>query len=155
LAETVVNGADVSTGAKDGVFTKAYWKNLVETSRGSTSGMLLILLMVSMFILSFGQSSLYSAFPLFCEAVLGMTAGQVGIQFFWLGIITAIIQGGLIRPLTKVFREETLFLVGNFLMAIGLFLLGTASTIPELTLYLSIMAVGHSLNLPTVTSLIS
>jgi DHA1 family tetracycline resistance protein-like MFS transporter len=155
LEETVVKGADVSIGAKDGVFTKAYWTNLVETSRGSTSGKLLILLMISMFILSFGQSSLYSAFPLFCEAVLGMTAGQVGIQFFWLGIIAATIQGGLIRPLTKVFREETLFLAGNFLMAIGLFLLGTASTIPQLTMYLSIMAVGHSLNLPTVTSLIS
>ena len=51
LEETVVKGADVSVGAKDGVFTKAYWTNLAETSKGSTSGMLLILLMGSMFIL--------------------------------------------------------------------------------------------------------
>lgn len=155
LEETVVPGSVTSSGAKDGVFTKAYWKNLAATGKGSQSGYLLILLMGAMFILSFGQSSLYSAFPLFCEAVLGMTAGQVGIQFFWLGIITAVIQGGLIRPLTKVFKEETLFLVGNVLMAIGLFLLGTASSIQQLTMYLALMAVGHSLNLPTVTSLIS
>jgi len=155
LEETVKPGEVNTSGAKDGVFTKAYWKNLVATGRGSQAGYLLILLMGAMFILSFGQASLYSAFPLFCEAVLGMTAGQVGIQFFWLGIITAVIQGGLIRPLTKIFREETLFLVGNILMAIGLFLLGTASSIQQLTMYLALMAVGHSLNLPTVTSLIS
>jgi DHA1 family tetracycline resistance protein-like MFS transporter len=155
LEETVVEGADVSSGARDGVFTKAYWKTLIDTGKRSAAGMTLILLMGSMFILSFGQSSLYSAFPLFCEAVLNMNAGQVGIQFFWLGIITAIVQGGLIRPLTKVFREETLFLVGNILMALGLFLLGTAQTTAQLTTFLAIMAVGHSLNLPTITSLIS
>jgi DHA1 family tetracycline resistance protein-like MFS transporter len=155
LEETVVKDSGVTHGAKDGVFTKAYWKKLAATGSGSSSGYVLILLMGAMFILSFGQSSLYSAFPLFCEAVLGMSAGQVGIQFFWLGIITAVIQGGLIRPLTKVFREETLFLTGNVLMALGLFLLGTASSIPQLTAYLALMAVGHSLNLPTVTSLIS
>jgi DHA1 family tetracycline resistance protein-like MFS transporter len=155
LEETVVPGAETSSGAKEGVFTKAYWTNLIATGKSSQTGYILILLMGAMFILSFGQASLYSAFPLFCEAVLGMTAGQVGIQFFWLGIITAVIQGGLIRPLTKVFREETLFLVGNVLMAVGLVLLGTASSIQQLTLYLALMAVGHSLNLPTVTSLIS
>lgn len=155
LEETVVDGADVSSGARDGVFTKAYWKTLLDTGKSSAAGMTLILLMGSMFILSFGQSSLYSAFPLFCEAVLNMDAGQVGIQFFWLGIITAIVQGALIRPLTKVFREETLFLVGNVLMAFGLFLLGTAQTTAQLTTFLAIMAVGHSLNLPTITSLIS
>lgn len=155
LEETVVDGADVSSGARDGVFTKAYWKTLLDTGKSSAVGMTLILLMGSMFILSFGQSSLYSAFPLFCEAVLNMDAGQVGIQFFWLGIITAIVQGALIRPLTKVFREETLFLVGNVLMALGLFLLGTAQTTAQLTTFLAIMAVGHSLNLPTITSLIS
>ncbi len=155
LEETVVPGAETSSGAKDGVFTKAYWTNLIATGKSSQTGYILILLMGAMFILSFGQASLYSAFPLFCEAVLGMTAGQVGIQFFWLGIITAVIQGGLMRPLTKVFREETLFLVGNVLMAVGLVLLGTASSIQQLTMYLALMAVGHSLNLPTVTSLIS
>jgi MFS transporter, DHA1 family, tetracycline resistance protein len=157
LEETVVKGAaNASTGGKrDGVFTPAYWKKLVATSSGSTAGYTLVMLMGAMFILSFGQSSLYSAFPLFCEAVLGMSASQVGIQFFWLGIVTAIVQGGLIRPLTKVFREETLFLAGNILMAAGLLLLGTASTTTQLTLYLALMAVGHSLNLPTVTSLIS
>lgn len=155
LEETVVPGAEVSTGAKDGVFTIAYWKSLAETAKSSKAGMTLILLMGSMFVLSFGQSSLYSAFPLYCEAILDMNAGQVGIQFFWLGIISAIVQGLLIRPLTKVFREETLFLTGNILMAAGLFMLGTASTTGMLTVYLAIMAVGHSLNLPTITSLIS
>lgn len=155
LEETVQPGTVATTGARDGVFTKKYWTALVDTAKKSNAGMVLVLLMGSMFILSFGQSSLYSAFPLYCEKILGMTAGEVGLQFFWLGIITAVIQGGLIRPLTKIFREETLFLAGNVLMAAGMFLLGTASSTAQLTLFLAIMAVGHSLNLPTITSLIS
>jgi DHA1 family tetracycline resistance protein-like MFS transporter len=155
LEETVTPGVESTSGARDGVFTRRYWQNLAATSAGSSAGRVLVLLMASMFVLSFGQSSLYSAFPLYCEAVLNMSAGQVGIQFFWLGIVTAIVQGGLIKPLTKVFREETLFLTGNILMATGLFLLGTAQSTSALTAYLALMAVGHSLNLPTITSLIS
>jgi MFS transporter, DHA1 family, tetracycline resistance protein len=155
LEETVTPGVESTAGTRDGVFTRRYWHNLAATSAGSSAGRVLVLLMASMFVLSFGQSSLYSAFPLYCEAVLNMNAGQVGIQFFWLGIVTAIVQGGLIKPLTKVFREETLFLTGNILMATGLFLLGTAQSTAALTAYLALMAVGHSLNLPTITSLIS
>jgi DHA1 family tetracycline resistance protein-like MFS transporter len=98
---------------------------------------------------------LYSSFPLFCEAVLGMSAEQVGVQFFYIGIIAVTVQGFLIKPLTKLFREETLFLTGNILMVLGLFMIAFTSEVWHLTVYLIIMTLGNSLNAPTITSLLS
>lgn len=136
-----------------GVFTKSFWERLSDSKAKGTAffGMLVF----SAFILSFGQSNLYSAFPLFSEAILGMDAQQVSLQFFYIGIIAVVIQGGLIRPLTRKFAEEKIFLAGNILMAIGMVLIGLSTEVWMLTLFLGLMAVGHSLNLPTMNSLIS
>jgi MFS transporter, DHA1 family, tetracycline resistance protein len=135
------------------VFSPTFWKTLVpdNTAGGGFFGMLLL----SIFLLSFGQASLYSAFPLFCEEVLGMGAEQVGVQFFYIGLIAVVVQGGLIKYITRWFAEERVFLVGNILMTAGMALIAWSGTISVLTLFIGIMALGHSLNLPTVHSLIS
>ena len=116
---------------------------------------LLALLLIAFFLLSFGESSLYSAFPLFASERLSLTAEQVGIQFFFIGIIAVVIQGFLIKPLTRRFSEQRLFLVGNGLMVAGLGSIPLAGSMVQLAVALSVMAVGKSLNTPTMTSLIS
>jgi len=136
------------------VFTPRFWK-LLSDQKGKSARGYLIPLIVGFFLLSFGESSLYSAFPLFAESELGLTAEQVGVQFFYIGIIAVIVQGFLIKPLTNVFAEEKLFLVGNFLMVTGLGLIPFAVNTLTLALFLGIMALGKSLNTPTITSLIS
>lgn len=136
------------------VFTPKFWRLLSEQKGKSARGYL-IPLIIGFFLLSFGESSLYSAFPLFAEAQLGMTAEEVGIQFFYIGIIAVIVQGFLIKPLTNVFAEEKLFMVGNILMVIGLGLIPLAQSTLTLALFLGLMALGKSLNTPTITSLIS
>ena len=136
------------------VFTPRFWKLLSEQKGKSARGYL-IPLIIGFFLLSFGESSLYSAFPLFAESELGMTAEEVGIQFFYIGIIAVIVQGFLIKPLTNIFAEEKLFMVGNVLMVIGLALIPLAQNMLTLALFLGLMALGKSLNTPTITSLIS
>lgn len=155
LEETV----DKKTAKKEpairryGVFTPAFWKTLKSGKAGANP--LFGILLLAAFLLSFGQASLYSAFPLFCDTQLGMSPEQVGIQFFYIGLIAVFVQGGLIRPLTKWFDEEKIFLAGNVLMTIGIGLLGLSGNISMLTAFLILMALGHSLNLPTMNSLIS
>jgi len=150
MEETVVPGAQVAEGnVRQGFFTIRYWKDL---PLGDVN---VRWIFASFFLLSFGQASLYSAFPLYCEAVLGMNAEQVGIQFFFVGIVTVVTQGVLIRPLTKIFREESLFLTGNILMVAGLAGLGFSTETWMFTAFLLLMAFGNSLNAPTVTSLMS
>lgn len=136
------------------VFTRKFWRILAEQKGRSARGYL-IPLVIGFFLLSFGESSLYSAFPLFAESELDMSAEDVGIQFFYIGIIAVVIQGFLIKPLTNVFTEEKLFMVGNILMVIGLGLIPLAHNMVTLALFLGVMAVGKSLNTPTITSLIS
>jgi len=136
------------------VFTPQFWRLLSEQKGKSARGYL-IPLIIGFFLLSFGESSLYSAFPLFAESELGLTAEQVGVQFFYIGIIAVIVQGFLIKPLTNVFAEEKLFLTGNLLMVIGLGLIPFAWSTLTLACFLCLMALGKSLNTPTITSLIS
>ncbi len=136
------------------VFTPKFWRLLADQKGKSARGYL-IPLVIGFFLLSFGESSLYSAFPLFAEGQLNMTAEQVGIQFFYIGIIAVIVQGFLIKSLTNAFSEEKLFMVGNILMVIGLGLIPFSTSMLTLALFLGLMALGKSLNTPTITSLIS
>lgn len=136
------------------VFTPGFWR-LLSDQKGRTSKGYLIPLVVGFFLLSFGESSLYSAFPLFAEAELGMSAEQVGIQFFYIGIIAVVVQGFFIKSLTDKFSEEKLFMTGNILMVIGLGLIPFSHNMITLALFLGLMALGKSLNTPTITSLIS
>lgn len=140
--------------SRPSVFTPRFWRELSK-QKSVTSRGFLIPLIIGFFLLSFGESSLYSAFPLFAEQELNLTAEQVGIQFFYIGIVAVVIQGFLIKPLTSRFDEEKIFLVGNLLMIIGLACIPLAGTMTHLALALCLMAVGKSLNTPTITSLIS
>ncbi len=136
------------------VFTPRFWR-LLSDQKGKSARGFLIPLIIGFFLLSFGESSLYSAFPLFAEAELSMTAEEVGIQFFYIGIIAVVVQGFLIKPLTNIFAEEKLFMAGNIIMVIGLGLIPLAHNMLTLAVFLGLMALGKSLNTPTITSLIS
>lgn len=136
------------------VFTPRFWR-LLSDQKGRSAKGYLIPLVIGFFLLSFGESSLYSAFPLFAEGELGMSAEQVGIQFFYIGIIAVVVQGFFIKFLTNKFAEEKLFMVGNIMMVIGLGLIPFSYNMLTLALFLGLMALGKSLNTPTITSLIS
>ncbi|HKI43921.1 MAG TPA: MFS transporter [Balneolales bacterium] len=139
---------------RNSIFTKKFWNSLMDESQQGKKS-IFIWLLVCVFMLSFGQSSIYSAFPLFASKVLNMSAEQVGIQFFYIGLIAVFIQGGLIRHLAKKYDEEKIFLTGNVLMVIGLGLLSLAVSKPLLMVFLGIMASGVSLNVPVMNSILS
>ncbi len=130
----------------EGVFTRVFWQKLQQNTP---------ILFLGMFILAVAQASLYGAFPLYCQEVLRFTPQEVGMQFVYLGVVAVVIQGGLIQTLVKRFGEEVLFMLGSGLMAAGFFLIPFAVSKATLMVYLAVMAVGYSLNGPTLNSLIS
>ncbi len=155
LPETVTQSENVSLKfVKSGIFTERFWQSIFE-GKASSPRYLFPLLILSIFLLSFAQSSLYSSFPLFCKQKLNLSAEKVGMQFVYMGLIAVLIQGGVIRVLVKRFREEKLFLLGSVVMLIGFILIPFAPSKNSLTLFLSLMAIGSSLNGPTLNSLIS
>jgi DHA1 family tetracycline resistance protein-like MFS transporter len=66
-----------------------------------------------------------SIFALFAQEI-GLSSQTTGFVLMYVGIITVIVQGGLIGPLTRHFRENALLLSGLWIMAFGL--LGWAFT---------------------------
>lgn len=154
-AKEVDNSGEESTANKrHSIFTRAFWQQIA-FQREKGAGAMLLPLLIGMFVLAFSQSNLYSAFPLFSKQELGLSADQVGVQFFFIGIIAVIVQGGLIRYITKYYREESIFTTGMALMLLGMLLIPFATTKFGLSIFLIIMALGASLTLPTMQSLIS
>lgn len=146
LPETIQKTSenDPSRITRTSIFSKIFWRSIAHP-----------LLLFSVFLLSFGQANMYSSFPLFCKDSLKLSAEQVGFQYIYMGLIAVFIQGGLIRILVKKWAEEKLFLTGSILMVIGIALIPLATSVHSLTLFLAVMAIGASLNGPTLNSIIS
>ncbi len=150
LRPTDGDAEDATRVKKVSVFSKQFWPSVFSKDSNIIGRFYLCLLL-----LMIGHSSLYSAFPLFCKQKLSMDAHQVGMQFLFLGIVTVFVQGGAIRPLVKIFGEKKLLVTGNILMLVAFLTLPYAQTPSGLTVPLCLLAVGASLNGPTLTSLIS
>lgn len=157
LPETVTPGApaagDAARVVKTSVLSAGFWRQL-KTGALSSSAVLPHLLL-AMWLLALSFSSLYSAFPLYCRSVLSLSAEHVGMIFVWMGLVTVLVQGGLIRVLVKRFSEKSIFITGSLLMAVGMALIPVGHTQSWITWSLVLMAFGASLNGPVLTSLIS
>ncbi len=82
---------------------------------------------------------------------------QVGFVFMFIGLTSAIVQGGFVGKLTKTFGEKNLLLIGSILMAIGLVTLPFA---PVDMFYLQLIsltciALANGCITPSLTSLLS
>ena len=138
---------------KTSIFTKNFWdysRKINQESRGAFFKFL-----ICVFLLTLGQASIYEAFPYFCRTQLHLPVSMVYQQYVWMGLVAVFIQGGLIRVLVKRVSEKRLFLVGSLLMGAGLSAIPFTKGVDGLTAVMMLMAVGASLAVPTLTSLIS
>ncbi|HEV2302247.1 MAG TPA: MFS transporter, partial [Stellaceae bacterium] len=80
---------------------------------------------------------------------------QVGYVFAYVGMLSAVLQGGLIGRLAQRFGEERLVLAGLALLGFGLLLMPFARGLDWLLLALAALAVGMGLTQPSLTALVS
>ncbi len=80
---------------------------------------------------------------------------EVGYVFAYVGVLSAVLQGGLIGRLTARFGEERLLRSGLVLIGGGLVVLAFARGIPVLAVAVSALAIGMGLTQPSLNSLIS
>ena len=88
------------------------------------------------------------------------SARLIGYIFGVIGILSLIVQGGLIRPLQKMFGEVPLVLAGTFIMAAGLMSVAIIEQIiPHIIwgqyLACGILTLGNGIATPVLTSLVS
>jgi DHA1 family tetracycline resistance protein-like MFS transporter len=112
-------------------------------------------LMSVFFLVMLAFSGMESTFALWAMRQYSWGPGQVAWVFAYVGLISAILQGGLIGRLTRRFGEERLLLCGLALIAVGLLVLPVAGQIPVLAVALTGLALGMGLMQPSLNSLIS
>ncbi|MBW4539468.1 MAG: MFS transporter [Myxacorys chilensis ATA2-1-KO14] len=112
------------------------------------------------FIFNFAFSGFSSIFVLFLNRRFGWGPSSAALVFVFIGVLSTLIQGGLIRKLIPAFGEGKLTLAGLVALALGL---GLIVVIPSdsptiyVLLYLSqgLLALGVGLILPCLRGLIS
>jgi MFS family permease len=112
-------------------------------------------LILIFFLVILAFSGMESTFALWAMRQFGWGPSQVAYVFAYVGLLSAVLQGGLIGRLSRRFGEERLLLVGLALIGIGLLTLPAARSMSLLALVLAALAVGMGLVQPSLNSLIS
>lgn len=107
------------------------------------------------FLTTVAFSLLTATYPLFTERRFGYGATQNGYIFACLGLLGAIIQGGLLGWLVKVWSDRSLAVVGVGLLTVSLFALPLSPTAAILFLTTAGVAIGHGLVASTLNGLAS
>lgn len=92
---------------------------------------------------------------LFGQTRFGLGDRQVGYLFAFLGLVSAAMQGGIVRRLVPRFGEVRLIQISGIPFVVGLILLGLAPSVPLLLLSLAVLAIGYGGALPPVLGLVS
>jgi len=118
-------------------------------------GAMFAIVVATYFFLIAGFSIMTTLFALFTEKRFGYDARDTGYLFAFVGILTVIIQGGLIGRLVKMFGEVTLTRVGMFLTAASLALLPVSDNLTVLLLVCAGLSFGSGLASPPLSGLAS
>ena len=105
-----------------------------------------------------GFSVMTAIFAIYCHERYGYGADQVGYVLAFVGILGALMQGGVVRRLLKRPIEKPLAIIGTALIAIsmaGLSFLPAQSGIGLLLLVCAGISIGNSLSTPTLNGLAS
>lgn len=92
---------------------------------------------------------------LFGAARFDLDARQVGYLFAFLGLVSAIVQGGLVRRLVPRFGETRLIRLSGVPFALGLLVIAWAPSLTWVLVGLTLLAVGYGGTLPSVLGLVS
>ena len=150
LPETVTADHPARTSAATG----RGLTQLVNSFKNPRLGLVMIIYFLS--IVAF--SILTAIFSIFMMFRLGYDAFHTGLIFAFVGIISAIIQGGFIGKLVKALGEPMLVIIGTLLFTASLFatpFIGPATGIIGILLTGAVSSAGNALNAPSLSSLAS
>ncbi len=113
------------------------------------------LLLTLTFLSTFAFAGLEATFAMWSRRQFGWGPLQNGYMFAYVGLLSALIQGGLIGRLSRRFGEARLILQGALALAVGIFLIPFSNTLWMLLIAMTIAGYGFSVISPSLNSLIS
>ncbi len=102
-----------------------------------------------------GFAALEGTFSLYLEDRQKWTPGGVLAGFTYLGLVTAMVQGGMVRRLVPKYGEPRLIVAGLVLLVAGFAGLGVASGTAATLAATMAVGVGQGLVSPTISGLLS
>jgi multidrug resistance protein len=127
----------------------------VEALRRALARPHLPLLLFTGFLVVASFSVFESTFALFAERRFHFTAATIGYLFAFVGVILAIVQGGLVGRVTRVLGEHHLVPLSLSVAAIGLLMIPASDSVAALLVTQAVLAVGMGFNGPALMSLVS
>jgi DHA1 family tetracycline resistance protein-like MFS transporter len=107
------------------------------------------------FLVTFAFSGMETTFAMWAFRQFGWGPLQVGYVFAFVGVLSAVMQGGLVGRLARRFGEERLLTAGLVAIVLGLVVLPEAHDLPLLLGATALLALGMGLTQPSLNSLIS
>jgi DHA1 family tetracycline resistance protein-like MFS transporter len=96
-----------------------------------------------------------ATFALFAAHRFKFNEARTGYLFAYVGVIGAVIQGGLLGRLVKMFGDKPLAVTGTAIFAASVFCFPLSQTVAALTIASTGFAIGNSLMTPTLNALAS
>ncbi len=127
---------------------------LTQILRESKGGNVQIVL-ATYFFVTVAFSMLTATYPLFAAHRFGYSALQIGYIFAGLGLVSALIQGGMLGALVKILGDKGLTVLGAVVLSAGFLALPFSSTHVLLLWATGAIAVGHSFVAAPLNSLAS
>ena len=115
----------------------------------------LSVLYVLAFLFGFGLTNFEGIFGLYAADRYGYSPQQVGGILTVIGLLSALVQGGLTGPLTRRFGEVAIIRVSMISTVVGFILLTRASNLLQVLLAVSYFIISNAMINPAVSALIS
>ncbi len=113
------------------------------------------MLLLVYFLVVAAFSGFETTFALFSERRHGFTEETIGYLFAYVGVVLALVQGGLVGRVVRRFGERRLVPPAILVLAAGLALIPIATSVPGLCVAIGVMSLGMGFNSPSLVSLIS
>jgi len=119
-------------------------------TRPALRGLVLVL-----FVTISAFAAMETTFALWANQVFGWDSWEVGLNFFFVGVVLVVIQGALIGRLSRRFGEARLLTTGAISITLGLAGLPLVHELGTLLVVDLLLAAGMGLLSPSINSLIS
>jgi MFS transporter, DHA1 family, tetracycline resistance protein len=130
----------------------------IEAMRGAFALPGVGLAMAVNFIVILSFTNLDQTFTFFCGDLFGIDERGTGYVLAFIGLVAALVQGGLVRRLAKRFDEATLMSAGAFVQAVAFAGLAAAGGMRARGLLFAsggLLALGNGLTQPSTSAFIS
>ncbi|HJW94525.1 MAG TPA: MFS transporter [Thermoanaerobaculia bacterium] len=112
-------------------------------------------IMITLFIQLLAVAGMETSVTLHARDRFNFSQLDLAYFFLFMGVIVAVIQGGLIGRLAKAMGERTLVAIGTLSYTIGLLLVPSIWRVPLLYVVAFLIAIGTGLVYPSLTSMVS